>query len=99
MRNSEGELVNQDKGTPQGGVISPLLANLYLHYCMDEWLRINYPQNPFERYADDSVVHCRTEKEAQELRDALVRLLVGVSPKKQPKRSRRRIWFAQAGGL
>ncbi len=59
------------KGTPQGGVISPLLANLYLHYCMDEWLRINNPQNPFERYADDSVVHCRTEKEAQALRDAL----------------------------
>ena len=71
MRNSEGELVNRDKGTPQGGVISPLLANLYLHYCMDEWLRINYPQNPFERYADDSVVHCRTEKEALKLRDAL----------------------------
>jgi RNA-directed DNA polymerase len=71
MQNSNGELVSRDKGTPQGGVISPLLANLYLHYCMDEWLRINYPENPFERYADDSVVHCRTEKEAQELRDAL----------------------------
>jgi len=71
MLNRDGELVDRDKGTPQGGVISPLLANLYLHYCMDEWLKIKYPQNPIERYADDSVVHCKTEKEARELRDAL----------------------------
>ena len=71
MQSKDGELISRDKGTPQGGVISPLLANLYLHYCMDEWLRINHPKNPFERYADDSVVHCKTEKEAQELRDAL----------------------------
>lgn len=71
MQSKDGEFISRDKGTPQGGVISPLLANLYLHYCMDEWLRINHPKNPFERYADDSVVHCKTEKEAQELRDAL----------------------------
>ena len=71
MQNSDGGIVSRDKGTPQGGVISPLLANLYLHYCMDEWMRINYPQNPFERYADDSVVHCKTVLEAQELKDAL----------------------------
>jgi RNA-directed DNA polymerase len=71
MQISNGVIVDRDRGTPQGGVISPLLANLYLHYCMDEWLRRNYPKNPFERYADDSVVHCKTEQEAQELRDAL----------------------------
>ena len=48
-----------------------MLANLYLHYAMDELLRINYPQNPFERYADDSVVHCRTEKEAKIILESL----------------------------
>lgn len=65
VQNPDGSIGERDKGTPQGGVISPLLANLYLHYAMDEWLRIHYPQNPFERYADDSVVHCRTGKEAE----------------------------------
>jgi RNA-directed DNA polymerase len=71
MQQPDGRLVEREKGTPQGGVISPLLANLYLHYAMDEWLRRNFPQNPFERYADDSVVHCRTEQEANELLHAL----------------------------
>jgi len=60
----DGSLVERDKGTPQGGVISPLLANLYLHYTLDEWLRKYFPDNPFERYADDSIVHCKTESEA-----------------------------------
>jgi RNA-directed DNA polymerase len=63
----DGKLMKRDKGTPQGGVISPLLANLYLHYAMDAWLRIKYPKAPFVRYADDSIVHCRTEREANEI--------------------------------
>ena len=52
-------------GTPQGGVISPLLANLFLHVCFDHWMEKNHPEKPFERYADDIVVHCKTEKQAQ----------------------------------
>lgn len=71
VQQPDGSLVEQSKGTPQGGVISPLLANLYLHYAMDEWLRINYPDAPFARYADDSVVHCKTEKEAKEILHSL----------------------------
>lgn len=59
------------RGTPQGGVISPLLANLYLHYSLDEWLEKNYPSVSFVRYADDIVLHCETEKEAQALLQAL----------------------------
>lgn len=53
------------EGTPQGGVISPLLANLFLHIAFDQWMEKNHPEKPFERYADDIVVHCKTEKQAQ----------------------------------
>ena len=69
--NADGTLTQRTRGTPQGGVISPLIANLFLHYTFDEWMRRNYPQNPFERYADDGVVHCKTEAEANELRKAI----------------------------
>jgi group II intron reverse transcriptase/maturase len=51
-------------GTPQGGVISPLLANIFLHVVFDNWMAKNHPEKPFERYADDIVVHCKTEKQA-----------------------------------
>lgn len=51
-------------GTPQGGVISPLLANLFLHVVFDKWMEKHHPKKPFERYADDIVVHCKTEKQA-----------------------------------
>ncbi len=70
-QHADGSLTERKKGIPQGAVISPLLANLFLHYCMDEWLRMYYPDCPFERYADDSVIHCKTEAQAVELRDAL----------------------------
>lgn len=63
----DGTLTARVKGTPQGGVISPLLANLFLHYVFDAWMRKHYPRVPFERYADDVIVHCRTEEEAQML--------------------------------
>ena len=53
------------------GVSSPLLANLFLHYGFDVWMRSKYPQLPFERYADDAIVHCRTEAEAQEVRASI----------------------------
>lgn len=51
-------------GTPQGGVISPLLANLFLHVVFDKWMEKHHPEKPFERYADDIVVHCKTEKQS-----------------------------------
>ncbi|MFJ8067210.1 group II intron reverse transcriptase/maturase [Psychrobacillus sp. NPDC096426] len=58
-------------GTPQGGVISPVLANLFLHYTFDKWMAINHPNNPFARYADDAVIHCKTEDEAKKLLESL----------------------------
>ena len=64
-----GELIARTAGTPQGGVISPILANLYMHYAFDEWMRRNYPYCPFERYADDTVIHCKTEAQARFILD------------------------------
>jgi RNA-directed DNA polymerase len=68
-------LLERNKGTPQGGVISPLLANLFLHYAFDVWMSKNYPNIPFERYADDAVCHCKLQREAEELQEALTKRL------------------------
>jgi RNA-directed DNA polymerase len=63
IQTSKGELVQKKgEGTPQGGVISPLLANLFLHYVLDKWLEKEYPQLSFVRYADDIIVHIVTAK-------------------------------------
>jgi len=67
----DGSKQERTLGTPQGGVISPLLANLFLHYAFDLWLSRNYRQNPFERYADDAVIHCQTQEEAVSIKQAL----------------------------
>lgn len=71
----DGELVRREKGTPQGGVISPLLANIYLHITFDKWMERNYPHIMFERYCDDIIVHCRTEKEAWYLKRVIAERL------------------------
>ena len=71
VQEEDGQLVPREKGTPQGGVISPLLANLFLHYAFDRWMAKQYRQLPFERFADDAIVHCRTEVEAQDVRAAI----------------------------
>jgi group II intron reverse transcriptase/maturase len=63
----DGTLVTRDRGTPQGGVISPLLANLFLHYAFDMWLARTMPGIAFERYADDIICHCRSEGQARAL--------------------------------
>jgi group II intron reverse transcriptase/maturase len=71
MMTEDGILVQRDVGTPQGGVISPLLANLFLHYVFDVWLDRGFSGVPFERYADDIICHCRSEREALKLRRVL----------------------------
>jgi group II intron reverse transcriptase/maturase len=67
----DGALVTRNRGTPQGAVVSPVLANLFLHYVFDCWMRRKYPAIPFERYADDAICHCQGEAQALELRQAL----------------------------
>jgi RNA-directed DNA polymerase len=66
-----GTLVERTQGTPQGGVISPLLANLFLHYVFDHWMQRHHSESPFARYADDAVIHCRSRSQAQELLQAI----------------------------
>jgi RNA-directed DNA polymerase len=67
----DGTVQKREKGTPQGGVISPLLANLFLHYAFDGWMKRHHPEVPFERYADDIICHCDSQAQAQALRDEL----------------------------
>lgn len=72
VQTKSGELIQkQGKGTPQGGVISPLLANLFLHYAMDKWLEQNHPNVEYVRYADDAILHCKTKTEAEQTLAAL----------------------------
>ena len=73
---SEGDQIERTKGTPQGGVISPLLANLFMHYAFDRWLERNIPNVWFERFADDALVHCYTKQEAESVLEKIrLRLL------------------------
>jgi len=66
VQTSSGELIcKQGKGTPQGGVVSPLLANLFLHYTMDKWLEQNHPTVKYVRYADDAILHCKSKQQAE----------------------------------
>jgi RNA-directed DNA polymerase len=71
VQTEDGTFVSREKGSPQGSVISPLLANLFLHYAFDEWMRRNYENIPFERYADDILVHCKSERQARWIKDTI----------------------------
>jgi len=88
MQEEDGRLTPRAKGTPQGGVVSPLLANLFLHYALDRWLAANYPQVTFERYADDGIVHCRTERQAQEVRRAIAARLQNCGLELHPEKTK-----------
>ena len=67
----DGTLVQRDRGTPQGSAVSPVIANLFMHYAFDAWMAREYPDCPFERYADDAVVHCRSQDRARQVLAAL----------------------------
>jgi RNA-directed DNA polymerase len=65
LQHPDGTLVERTRGTPQGSAVSPVLANLFMHYAFDLWMARNYPDCPFERYADDAVVHCKSRRQAE----------------------------------
>jgi RNA-directed DNA polymerase len=88
VQEEDGRLVPRERGTPQGGVISPLLANLFLHYSLDRWLAAHYPQVPFERYADDVIAHCRMERQAQEMRKAIAARLQSCGLELHPEKTK-----------
>ena len=84
----DGTLVERDRGTPQGSAISPVLANLYLHYALDIWMRREFPGVPFERYADDVVLHCESLSQAQQVRDAIAARLVECGLQLHPDKTK-----------
>ncbi len=84
----DGELQKTVKGTPQGGVISPLLANLFLHYAFDCWMARCYPDVKFERYADDIICHCDSRQQAQALHSALADRLAACNLELHPDKTR-----------
>jgi len=67
LQTSKTELVARDRGTPQGGVISPILSNLFLHYAFDVWMQRQHPSKKWCRYADDGLIHCQTQEQAQRM--------------------------------
>jgi RNA-directed DNA polymerase len=88
VRQQDGTLVARDRGTPQGSSISPVLANLYLHYAFDRWLVREFPAVTFERYCDDAVIHCASQEQARQVRDALAARLATVGLELHPDKTR-----------
>jgi hypothetical protein len=84
----DSTLTERTQGTPQGGPISPLLANLFLHYGFDLWMAQEYPGCRFERFADDAVIHCVTERQAFEVRDAVGHRLASIGLRLHPDKTK-----------
>lgn len=84
----DGTIEARTRGTPQGGVVSPLLANLFLHYAFDAWMRREHPDVPFERYADDAICHCRSRQQAERLKTALEQRLAACHLMLHPEKTR-----------
>ena len=88
MQMPDGTLTARDKGTPQGSPISPLLANVFMHYAFDTWMVREFPGCPFERYADDIVAHCDSEDQARALRDSIATRLGALGLELHPEKTK-----------
>jgi RNA-directed DNA polymerase len=88
MKMPDRSLVQRAKGTPQGSPISPLLANLFMHYGFDRWMDREHPGSKFERYADDIVIHCDNEKQARNLLDSIAERLGSVGLELHPDKTK-----------
>jgi RNA-directed DNA polymerase len=88
LQRPDGTLQDRDCGTPQGSAVSPVLANLVLHYAFDMFLAREFPTVTFERFADDAVVHCVTERQARQVREALTERLAGLGLRLHPDKTK-----------
>lgn len=88
VQQKDGMLRPREKGTPQGGIVSPILANLFLHYGFDRWMTKHFPQLPFCRYADDGLVHCRSLKQAKYVKERLAQRLKECGLELHPDKTR-----------
>lgn len=84
----DGTIKTRTSGTPQGGVISPVLANLFMHYAFDKWMMVKFPKNPWERYADDGVIHSFSEKQAEYIMDMVKKRMYDCGLEIHPVKSR-----------
>jgi RNA-directed DNA polymerase len=88
LQREDGTIIARDRGTPQGSAISPVLANLFLHYAFDRWMVREFPDVPFERYADDAVTHCKSEAEAHRVLGAIASRMAEVGLELHPDKTR-----------
>src|SRR6188472_2800660 len=98
IRMPDGTVVERDRGTPQGSAVSPVLANLFMHYAFDSWLEREWPTVQFERFADDAVVHCATERQARQVWAALAERMDSVGLQLHPDKTKIVFVSANVGG-
>jgi RNA-directed DNA polymerase len=88
LQHPDGALVERAEGTPQGSAVSPILANLFMHYAFDTWMARTFPGCPFERYADDAVVHCVSRKQAEYVRAKIAARMQAVGLALHPDKTK-----------
>ena len=88
IQREDDTLERPTRGTPQGGVASPLLANLFMHYAFDAWMQRTFPKAPSERFADDAVVHCRSNRQAESVLMAIRERLLQCGLELHPTKTR-----------
>ena len=88
LQRPDGSIQERDRGTPQGSAVSPVLANLFLHYAFDMWMARTFPAVPFERYVDDVVVHCVSERQARYVLTEITKRMTQVGLELHPEKTR-----------